>query len=55
MLHGQPSRDEHAALAAGAGATLAAGEVLVVRLAHGARARARAILAAHGGRPVAVP
>ena len=55
MLHGQPSRDEHAALAAGAGATLAAGEVLVVCLAHGAGARARAILAAHGGRPVAVP
>ena len=54
MLHGQPSRDEHAALTDRVAPRLAPGEVLVVCLAHGAGARARRILAEHGGRPVAV-
>ncbi len=53
MLHGQPSRDEHAELAERVAPRLGPGEVLMVCLAHGAGGRARAVLAEHGGRPVA--
>ena len=53
MLHGQPSRDEHLAMTDRVAPRLAPGEVLVVCLSHGAGERARAVLAAHGGRIVA--
>jgi hypothetical protein len=53
MLRGQPSRDEHLALTDRVVPDLVPGEVLVVCLAHGAGERARAVLAAHGGRAVA--